>query len=267
MTKEFRRVPRPAERYRAVPSKMCLRVIHQQQLIHCKKFGVGDARVKAAFLVDPVDNTSQTPEGPKYPSAVRALRDAGLPVGVTGAGLTGSCNPADANHQVRECCRAHNRLSRTRELPTMLKGHRFLRVQASCSHIFPSSSFDIGEHWAVTALMGIYDCKFEQPQPRLQLFYGAAGASSWHEVIAGSGHAQFCNAGPILNRVFAALCRSGSQSNRVRRNSVACMCRQVRNVFRLVLCKSCRIEPRPCTATARQLWCHDRPSSLWPCRP
>ena len=60
----------------------------------------GDRRVKAAYLVDPVDNTRQTPESPAYPSAIRALRAAGLPVGITGASITSSCNPADANHQV-----------------------------------------------------------------------------------------------------------------------------------------------------------------------
>ena len=73
------------------------------QRLYCCSRSAGDARVKAAYLLDPVDNTQQTPEGPKYPSAVRALRDAGLPVGIAGAGLTGSCNPADANHQVRDC--------------------------------------------------------------------------------------------------------------------------------------------------------------------
>ena len=60
----------------------------------------GDRRVKAAYLVDPVDNTSQTPESPAYPSAVRALRAAGLPVGITGASIASSCNPTDANHLV-----------------------------------------------------------------------------------------------------------------------------------------------------------------------
>ena len=56
------------------------------------------------------------------------------------------------------------------------------------------------------------------PDVATQLFWQAAGDGSWHEVVADSGHAQFCDAGPILNRVFAALCRTGSLPNGVRRN-------------------------------------------------
>ena len=47
-----------------------------------------------------VDNTSQTPEGPKWPSAVKALARARRPFGMLGAGHTGQCNPEGANYKV-----------------------------------------------------------------------------------------------------------------------------------------------------------------------
>jgi hypothetical protein len=55
---------------------------------------------KAAYLLDPVDATSFAPESPDFPSAAKALAASGKQVGVTGAGLTGSCNPAEGNYQV-----------------------------------------------------------------------------------------------------------------------------------------------------------------------
>ena len=59
----------------------------------------GDERVSAAFLIDPVDNTSMTPEGPAYPSACRALRQSGAAIGITGASVICQCNPEGSNHQ------------------------------------------------------------------------------------------------------------------------------------------------------------------------
>ena len=56
--------------------------------------------VAAAYLVDPVDNTKQTPESPSCPSAIKALNASGLPVGISGAGVVGSCNPVGSNGQV-----------------------------------------------------------------------------------------------------------------------------------------------------------------------
>jgi len=157
MTNECRRASRPADEIVHCHRQMCLRITHHQQLILCKTFGAGDARVKAAFLVDPVDNTSQTPEGPKYPSAVRALRDAGLPVGITGAGLTGSCNPADANHQVRDCCAANDK----KEPHVSSKPCSKATDLSACRQNFhtSSSSSDIGEHWLVSPPMDIPDSK------------------------------------------------------------------------------------------------------------
>ena len=58
-------------------------------------------RVRAAYLIDPVDNTRFTPVSAEYPSAVRALRRAGRPVGITGAGVVGRCNPKGCNFKVR----------------------------------------------------------------------------------------------------------------------------------------------------------------------
>ncbi|EIE24592.1 hypothetical protein COCSUDRAFT_62023 [Coccomyxa subellipsoidea C-169] len=57
------------------------------------------AQVKAAYLIDPVDNTTFTPESAEYPSAVRALRQSGKPVGITGAGIVGKCNPNGSNYE------------------------------------------------------------------------------------------------------------------------------------------------------------------------
>jgi hypothetical protein len=45
--------------------------------------------VRAAFLIDPVDNTSFTPESEAYPSACRALARCGRPLGAAG------CRSAD----------------------------------------------------------------------------------------------------------------------------------------------------------------------------
>lgn len=42
----------------------------------------------------------QTPEGSRYPSAIRALAAAGRPFGMLGAGHTGRCNPEGANYKV-----------------------------------------------------------------------------------------------------------------------------------------------------------------------
>lgn len=61
---------------------------------------VGSQGIKAAFLVDPVDNTQETPEGPDYPSAAKALQVTGRPVAMCGASIIGSCNPAGSNWQV-----------------------------------------------------------------------------------------------------------------------------------------------------------------------
>ena len=62
--------------------------------------GAGHRHIKAAYLVDPVDNTKQTPEGPDYPSGVKALKQLGKPVGISGAGIVGRCNPEGSNYKV-----------------------------------------------------------------------------------------------------------------------------------------------------------------------
>ena len=51
------------------------------------------------MLIDPVDNTDFTPESADYPSAVRALRGAGRPLAITGAGVVGRCNPPGSNYK------------------------------------------------------------------------------------------------------------------------------------------------------------------------
>ena len=59
------------------------------------------AQVKAAYLIDPVDNTDFTPESADYPSAIRALLQSGQPVGISGAGIVGRCNPNGSNYKAR----------------------------------------------------------------------------------------------------------------------------------------------------------------------
>ncbi len=54
--------------------------------------------------MDPVDNTKQTPEGEDYPSGVKALKQLGKPVGISGAGIVGRCNPQGSNYQVPSPC-------------------------------------------------------------------------------------------------------------------------------------------------------------------
>ncbi|GBF97689.1 hypothetical protein Rsub_09747 [Raphidocelis subcapitata] len=53
--------------------------------------------LRGAFLMDPVDNTAQTPESDAYPSAIKALASAGARVGITGAGVVGATNPEGSN--------------------------------------------------------------------------------------------------------------------------------------------------------------------------
>ncbi|KAL0050014.1 hypothetical protein WJX82_002740 [Trebouxia sp. C0006] len=60
-------------------------------------FASGQSSVKAAFLVDPVDNTRETPESVDYPSAAKALKSANTPVGIAGASVITGCNPAGSN--------------------------------------------------------------------------------------------------------------------------------------------------------------------------
>ncbi|KAI8463622.1 MAG: Alpha/Beta hydrolase protein [Monoraphidium minutum] len=54
-----------------------------------------------AVLIDPVDNTIFSPEGPAYPNAAKALAalDPKKTAAVIGASVTSLCNPADANFE------------------------------------------------------------------------------------------------------------------------------------------------------------------------
>ena len=67
---------------------------------HTKHVHTGQSSVKAAFLVDPVDNTRETPESVDYPSAAKALKSANRPVGIAGASVITGCNPAGSNWEV-----------------------------------------------------------------------------------------------------------------------------------------------------------------------
>lgn len=56
-------------------------------------------RVKAAYLIDPVDSDNKyAPEGPDYPSAAKALAGKNKIIGVVGSGKIGSCNPKGSNY-------------------------------------------------------------------------------------------------------------------------------------------------------------------------
>lgn len=62
-----------------------------------------DPRVKALFLIDPVDTTVYAPLSPDYPSAVAALSTLSkegrrLPVGIIGSGRGGDCVPIESNY-------------------------------------------------------------------------------------------------------------------------------------------------------------------------
>ena len=61
---------------------------------------VEDSRVRAACLLDPVDNTVYAPLGEGFPSAVAAMRDArgGPPVVVVGGTYGGDCAPEGSNY-------------------------------------------------------------------------------------------------------------------------------------------------------------------------
>lgn len=63
-----------------------------------------DPRVKAVCLLDPVDVTVYTPQGPDYPSAVAAFRhmSRGVPLAVIGSGRAGDCVPKDSNYRCQE---------------------------------------------------------------------------------------------------------------------------------------------------------------------
>lgn len=62
-----------------------------------------DPRVKALFLIDPVDTTVYAPLSPEYPSAVAALETLSkegrrLPMAVIGSGKGGDCVPIESNY-------------------------------------------------------------------------------------------------------------------------------------------------------------------------
>ena len=60
----------------------------------------GSSKYSGAFLIDPVDNTPDSPESASSPSACKALKKSGRAVSIIGAGITGPCNPAGSNFEV-----------------------------------------------------------------------------------------------------------------------------------------------------------------------
>lgn len=58
---------------------------------------VGNYPIFAAYLIDPVDCPCFAPcSSTCYPSALEAIKQARVPIGVSGAQLKGCCNPATA---------------------------------------------------------------------------------------------------------------------------------------------------------------------------
>ena len=107
-----------------------------------------------------------------------------------------------------------------------------------------------------------------KPQHCSQLFYGAAGAGSWHEVVADSGHAQFCDAGPILNRGLR-----GAVPERVTAQPGAVPLsgshvHTVPDACTAVLFQRCAgLSPAVVSPLRRMSDALDRTSLLWRCRP
>lgn len=57
-----------------------------------------DPPIRAAGLIDPVDNTLFSPASALYPPGAPCLAAAGRPVALVGAGVVGACNPPGANY-------------------------------------------------------------------------------------------------------------------------------------------------------------------------
>ncbi len=109
---------------------------------HTKHVHTGQSSVKAAFLVDPVDNTRETPESVDYPSAAKALKSANRPVGIAGASVITGCNPAGSNWEVfTSICSIM--LSRTIHCVVYCVFH-------ACKHLSWGPGFDCGLCWAST---------------------------------------------------------------------------------------------------------------------
>eukprot|EP00879_Flechtneria_rotunda_P018933 GHRR01019874.1.p1 GENE.GHRR01019874.1~~GHRR01019874.1.p1 ORF type:complete len:411 (+),score=59.16 GHRR01019874.1:128-1234(+) len=60
----------------------------------------GTPNILTAYLIDPVDSTSYTPPSQDDPSAVEALRGLNKTVAITGAGVSGPCNPIASNYKL-----------------------------------------------------------------------------------------------------------------------------------------------------------------------
>ena len=58
-----------------------------------------DERIGAVCLVDPVDSNEYAPEGPGYPSAIKALPAFSAPLAVIGGGHSEDCIPVQSNYK------------------------------------------------------------------------------------------------------------------------------------------------------------------------
>lgn len=72
----------------------------------------GSSRFKAAFLIDPVDNTRDAPESATSPNACKALRRSGKPVAMVAASIVGAGNPDGSNYkEFFRACGGESRLA------------------------------------------------------------------------------------------------------------------------------------------------------------
>jgi hypothetical protein len=171
--------------------------------------------VKAAYLIDPVDNTRFTPESSDYPSAVKALLHSGKQVGISGAGIVGCCNPKGSNFQVSaylEFLLCFLTLVRYNpNLPARMGRGASLKCRQQDIHTMSPRDCACK---VVGRLEEIRALKVSLP---VQEFYGAVANGSWLTTVEHSSHTEFLNAGPILNRAIAALCgTTGHNSYQVR---------------------------------------------------
>ncbi len=100
---------------------MCTLINSHTQHVH-----TGQPSVKAAFLVDPVDNTRETPESVDYPSAAKALKSANRPVGIAGASVITGCNPAGSNWEVHSQTLSHTPIHSQTLSHTLRHSHTLL---------------------------------------------------------------------------------------------------------------------------------------------
>lgn len=154
---------------------------------------------KAAYLVDPVDVTQFSPESLDNPSATRALAGSHLQVGITGAGIIGSCNPAESGYKVRSVGMGQE-VSFSAGLRSSRKTVQKQQQMVGWVGYRPLSG---GTHPCTPTWL--------QQQEKLllcfpvQSMWPAAGTGSWLSVLPGASHSQFADGGWAVNMAAGEL--------------------------------------------------------------